>query len=143
MKYFLPIVNLVFIFSCTPATAQSNDNMNQGGDDYVTIYGRDHQITKTALVEATRKPSYTKAARRNKVEGVVALRVVLSSSGKVTGITPLKLLPDGLTAAAVAATRKMKFKPATINGRPVSMYFYVIYDFSLNRGVKVTAKDEL
>ena len=143
MKYFLPIVSLIFILSCTVASAQSNNNLNQDRDDHVRIYGRDHPITKKALIKAAPTPSYTKAARKNKVEGRVALRVVLSSTGKITGITPIKLLPDGLTEKAVGAAREIKFNSATINGRPVSMRFYVIYDFSLSRGVKVTPKDEL
>lgn len=143
MKYFLSLICLVFILSCTSATAQSNHNLNQDGDDHVRIYGRDHLITKKAFIKDAPTPSYTKAARKNKVEGTVALRVVLSSTGKITRITPIKLLPDGLTEKAVAAAREIKFNPATVNGRPVSMYFYIIYDFSFTRGVKVTPKDEL
>lgn len=144
MKYFLSTVSLVFILSCTPAaSAQSKDNQNQDGDDHVTIYGRNHPVSKMAVIKDAPTPSYTKAARKNKIEGRVTLSVVLSSTGKVTGIKPLKLLPDGLTERAIAAAREIKFNPATIDGRPVSMRFYITYDFSLRRGVKVIPKDEL
>jgi|ERR1044071_459101 TonB family protein len=144
MKYFLSIVTSVFILSCMPtASAQSNNNQNQDGDDHVTIYSRNHPVTKMVVITDAPTPSYTKAARKNKIEGRVTLRVVLGAWGKVTGIKPIKLLPDGLTEQAVAAAREIKFNPATINGRPVSMRFYVIYDFSLRRGVKVIPKDEL
>ena len=143
MKYFLPIVNLVFILSCTSASAQSNNNLNQDEDDYVRIHSIDHPVTKKALIKTTPTPSYTTAARKNKIEGVVMLRVVLSSAGKVTRIIPIEFLPDGLTREAIAAAWKIKFNPATINARPVSMYFYVMYDFSLSRGVKVIPKDAL
>jgi TonB family protein len=65
------------------------------------------------------------------VTGVVRLRVVLGSNGKVTNISVVKGLPDGLTEKAVAAARRMLFLPAGKDGREVSQYAVLEYNFSI------------
>jgi len=40
-------------------------------------------------------------------------------------------LPYGLTERAIAAARQIKFTPATKDGRPVSMYIQLEYNFNL------------
>jgi hypothetical protein len=57
--------------------------------------------------------------------------MVLTSNGSVTGIVPLKRLPDGLTEKAIAAARMSQFTPAEKDGRKVSQYVTVAYNFNI------------
>ncbi len=84
-----------------------------------------------ALVEKKPEPSYTRDARKNKIEGTVILKCVFASNGKVTNIHVISALPDGLTESAVKAAQKIKFKPATRDGKPVSMWMQLEYNFNL------------
>lgn len=77
------------------------------------------------------EPSYTKEARDNRVEGTVILRAVLSSNGSVEYIRVFHGLPDGLTTQAIEAAKGIKFVPAMKDGKPVSMWIQLEYNFSL------------
>ena len=76
-------------------------------------------------------PEYTEEARRNKVTGTVILKVVLSSNGQITNISVVSGLPFGLTERAIAAARKMQFVPAVKDGKNVSMWTQLEYNFDL------------
>jgi TonB family protein len=65
------------------------------------------------------KPNYTEEARRNKVQGEVILRVVVDEKGNVESPRVAQGLPDGLNDEAIIAARKLKFKPAMKDGKPV------------------------
>jgi TonB family protein len=77
------------------------------------------------------QPSYTEAARENRVEGVVRLRVVLCPSGSVSNVRVVKGLPDGLTEQAIVAARKIKFEPAEKDGEQVAQFVVLEYNFRL------------
>jgi hypothetical protein len=57
--------------------------------------------------------------------------MVLAADGTVRDITPLSTLPDGLTEQAVAAARDIEFTPAWKDGRAVSQYVTVEYNFNI------------
>jgi hypothetical protein len=44
---------------------------------------------------------------------------------------PLATLPEGLTEQAIEAARDIEFKPASKDGRPVSQYVTVEYNFNI------------
>lgn len=77
------------------------------------------------------EPQYTEQARRNQVTGTVVLRVVFSNTGEVTNIQPVQKLSDGLTEKAIAAAKQIRFVPAMRDGRPVSTYMQLEYNFNL------------
>ena len=77
------------------------------------------------------EPQYTEEARRNQVSGTVVLRVVFSSAGEVVQIRAVHTLPFGLTERAIAAARQIKFDPALKDGRPVSVFMQLEYNFNL------------
>jgi tetratricopeptide (TPR) repeat protein len=74
-------------------------------------------------------PDYTAAAQDAGVAGTVILRAVFSAQGTVEHILVLSYLPHGLTEASVAAARRIKFVPATRDGKPVSMFMQLEYNF--------------
>ena len=58
------------------------------------------------------------------------LRVVFTSSGQVTNIHAVKELPYGLTEAAIAAAKGIRFTPAMKDGHAVSMWMQLEYNFN-------------
>jgi len=89
------------------------------------------EVDKKARVLRKPEPKYTKDARKHGIEGTVILRVVFASTGRVTNIHVISGLPDGLTERAVKAAQKIKFKPATRDGKAVSMWMQLEYNFNL------------
>src|SRR5262249_46917514 len=73
----------------------------------------------------------TESARKEAIAGTVVLRCVLASSGYVTNIREVSGLPNGLTERAIQAARQIKFVPAVKDGRLVSMWMELQYNFSL------------
>lgn len=101
-----------------------------GGTDYNKIFsGKD--VSSKARVLSKPEPQYTEEARKNQVTGTVVLRAVFTSGGQVTNIRAVQGLPNGLTERAIAAARNIKFIPATKDGRAVSMYIQLEYNFNL------------
>ena len=101
-----------------------------GGDDPNKVYSS-NAVTSKARILSRPEPQYTEEARRNQVTGTVVLRAVFSASGAVTNIKAVKGLPDGLTEKAISAARQIKFVPAQKDGRAVSQYIQIEYNFNL------------
>lgn len=62
--------------------------------------------------------------------GTVILRAVFSSTGEVVNITVVKGISGGYTERAIEAARRIKFVPATRDGKPVSMWMQLEYNFA-------------
>lgn len=75
--------------------------------------------------------AYTDSARSAGVSGVVRLLVGFSADGNVKHILIVKPLGFGLNEQAVRAARKIKFEPATKEGKPVSVVKQIEYSFSI------------
>jgi TonB family protein len=88
-------------------------------------------LTTWARVLAKPEPTYTEEARTALIEGTVVLRAVFAADGTVQHLLIMNSLPGGLTQQAIAVARKIKFIPATKDGRPVSMYIQLEYNFNL------------
>jgi TonB family protein len=101
-----------------------------GGTDYNKVFNP-RDVTQKAKIISKPEPGYTEEARKNQISGTVTLRAVLSSSGAVTGIRPVSNLPYGLTEKAIAAARQIKFIPAQKDGRAVSQYVTIEYNFNI------------
>lgn len=77
------------------------------------------------------RANYTDAARNNQTEGTVTLRVTFLANGEIGNVSMVKYLPDGLAEQAIEAAKQIKFEPATLNGKPVTVTKQVQYSFSL------------
>lgn len=66
------------------------------------------------------EPEYPPAARAAGVGGVVGMRLEIDADGAVTDVRVLRPAGFGFDEAAATAARKMKFRPATRDGRPVA-----------------------
>ena len=90
------------------------------------------QVTTKALILAKPEPAYTEEARAKRTSGVVRLRAVLGADGRVRNVVPVRRLPNGLTESAVEAVRRIRFTPATLEGRPVSQVIMLEYRFEVH-----------
>jgi TonB family protein len=89
------------------------------------------KVVRKASIVYKPEPPYTEEARKNRAGGVVRLAAVLHSSGRVTDFKVLKPLPNGLTESAIRVARQMRFFPAQLDGRPVSQWVTLEYNFSI------------
>jgi TonB family protein len=101
-----------------------------GGPDYSKPFPA-REVTRKAQITSKPEPLYTEEARKNQVTGTVRLRLILGASGSVSGITPVSRLPDGLTEKAIEAARRISFTPAEKDGRKVSQYVTIEYNFNI------------
>jgi TonB family protein len=88
-------------------------------------------VTTRAQFSHKPPPLYTERARQKQRSGKVVLRVTLASDGRVRHILALRHLPDGLTENAIAAARGASFSPAVRDGRPVSTWTTLEYNFNI------------
>lgn len=79
------------------------------------------------------QPRYSELARRAGVQGAVIVEAVIDEQGQVTNVRVLRGLPMGLDRAAVEAIQQWRFKPATMNGRPVKIYYTLTVNFTIQR----------
>ena len=77
------------------------------------------------------QPRYTEIGRKARIQGVVILQTIIDKQGNVTHVKVLKSLPMGLTEEAVKAVKTWTFKPATLNGKPVEVYYTLTINFQL------------
>jgi TonB family protein len=89
------------------------------------------EVTSRAVITHNPEPVFTEQARQHSTTGEVILRVVLGADGTVQNILPIKTLPDGLTEQAIKAAHRVRFIPATKDGRPVSQYSTIVYNFNI------------
>jgi TonB family protein len=92
---------------------------------------KNSEVTARARVFKREEPAYTDDARKNLVTGTVVLRCIFAADGRVRNIKVIKGLPNGLTERAIEAARLIKFIPATKDGKPVSMWMQLEYNFDL------------
>lgn len=89
------------------------------------------EVTSKVRILEKREPTYTESARRAGVTGTVIMRAVFAGSGKVTNVFVSQALAFGLTTQAVQAAKSIQFTPATKDGKPVSMWMELQYNFNL------------
>jgi TonB family protein len=76
-------------------------------------------------------PVYPEEARQARIQGVVILQTIIDTLGEVKNVRVLKGLPSGLTEAAIEAVTQWRFDPATLEGKPVAVYYMVTITFSV------------
>ncbi len=94
------------------------------------------RIVDVGEIEAPRvlervQPAYTRAAIAARLEGAVILELVIGEEGTVESVRVLRRLPLGLTESAVAAVRRWRFEPSTLDGRPIKVRYRLTIHFQL------------
>jgi TonB family protein len=75
------------------------------------------------------KPEYTREAESADITATVEARVIFRSNGEIGEITITQWAGFGLEESAERAIHQLKFKPATRDGKPVSIRAVVRYNF--------------
>jgi TonB family protein len=99
-----------------------------------TVFGASEVDKKARLIESP-AASYPDTALKAKAKGEVRLRLVLAGDGTVKYIFPMKRLKHGLTEAAIEAAKQITFTPAMRQGKPVSQFFTLSYEFKIGKGL--------
>lgn len=102
-------------------------NPRKPGEDQLVFAGK--EVTTRARVLSKPEPSYTNDARALRVTGTVVLRCVFTAEGVVKHLIVVRGLPAGLTEQSIGAARRIKFLPAMKDGRSVSTYIQLEYNF--------------
>ena len=105
--------------------------MADKSDPASRIY-RGREVTTRVRRLTNPEPQYTERARQAHIIGRVVLICVFAADGNVKHILIVQSLPNGLTDAAIAAAKEIKFEPATLDGKPVSMFMQLEYNFNLH-----------
>ena len=100
-----------------------------GGGDEILIPGV-NGVLPPVLIRRI-EPEYPELARKLHQEGVVILRAVITISGAVDEAQVVKSAGPLLDAAALSAVRRWSYKPATRDGRAVTVYLDVTVSFFL------------
>ena len=102
-------------------------NSRKPGEDPLVFSAK--EVTTKVRVLSKPEPSYTNEARAISVTGTVVLRCIFTAEGVVKHFLVVRGLPAGLTEQSISAARRIKFVPATKNGRPVSTFIQLEYHF--------------
>jgi TonB family protein len=87
-------------------------------------------VTPPVLIKEV-KPKYTEGGIRRKVQGLVEVAAVVLEDGSVGDVKVTKPLDDELDQQAVAAAKQWKFKPGTVDGKPVKVQVTIELTFAL------------
>ena len=77
------------------------------------------------------EPSFSDEARKAKAQGVVMILLVVGKDGLPHDIRVGQSLGMGLDEKAVEAVKQYKFKPATLQGKPVPVEVNIEVNFRI------------
>ncbi len=77
-------------------------------------------------------PAYPELARTVRRQGTVIIEAVIDRQGNVVDARVLRDVGLGLGEAALQAVRTWRYRPATLDGRPVTVYLTVTINFELH-----------
>jgi protein TonB len=114
------------------AGSGSGLGVGEGGGTGGGIYRLGSGISSPELTYGPR-PSYTADAMRAKMQGVVGLEAVVTSSGTVGEVRITRSLDPhfGLDQEAIKTVKSWRFRPARKNGEPVSVWVDIELSFTL------------
>lgn len=141
-KTFFPfcVTFLLGVLAAIPfQTLRTELKFREVRDELISAHGNESReryscsfdSRKGLQILARPKANYTDAARNNQTEGTVTLRVAFLENGKIGDVSIVNYLPDGLTENAIEAAKQIRFEPAMINGKSITVTKQVQYNFSL------------
>lgn len=111
-------------------TAQGTEKKDARNEEE-RIYHKATDVDKKPVVKSKPQPEYTDEARHHRIEGKVILQCVFAATGEVRNCHVKSGLPYGLTDASIEAGKGIKFQPAEKDGKPVSYWMQLVYNFRL------------
>lgn len=86
--------------------------------------------TRPEIIDSSKRPSYTNAAREANVQGRVVIESIIGEDGRISHVRILKNLPKGLGVQAMEAVCHWRFKPARFGQQPVKVYYELAVNFT-------------
>jgi TonB family protein len=123
---FRPPLSAVLFFLASVSLAQTPLPTGQP-------YRVEGNVTRPEKISGS-PPVYTIEARKARITGVVILEAIIDEQGNVTDVKVLQGLPMGLDQAALEAVKNWKFKPATLDGQPVKVYYTLTVNYTMETG---------
>lgn len=96
-----------------------------------------HGVEAATRIKAP-APELPPLARKAGLQGIVILEVIIDQNGTVTDSRVLRDIGLGCGEAARAAVLTWKFRPARLDGRPISIYQIVTVRFESREGATKT-----
>lgn len=135
MKSLFLATALLFVSS---AVAAQVDGVGADGDKETVCFGA-HPVDPefpggmdSLYAYLCRNVSYPAEARDSNITGKVFVSFTIERDGSVTDVKILRDIGGGCGAAVVEAVKNMpRWKPATMQGKPISMQFSLPVNFSL------------
>lgn len=129
------LLTVVVLFVAATAWAQDKDNQPSAPDkssgcgigEVLNVGGG---VSAPRIIHESRI-TYSKEARKAKLEGVVVLRIVVGRDGVPCDIHVLRSVGMGLDEEAMKAVSKWRFDPALKNGQAVAVKINVEVTFRL------------
>ena len=90
----------------------------------------EYLVSEMPVVVSKIRPNYPKEAREKRIEGSVALDVLIDQFGAVRKVSVLDG-PEIFRTGAVEAMSRFKFKPAQVDGKPVAVRIRYVLNFKL------------
>jgi protein TonB len=113
-------------------TGGGGGSVVQGAGDPAPILRPGGDVS-VPLVLTRVDPRYPEAARAGRLQGTVTIECVIGSDGRVRDPRVFRSAHPILDQAALDAVKNWRFKPATLNGNAVDVWFYLTVRFTLER----------
>ena len=134
MLRLIPI-SVVLVLACCVNFSAQTPTQSSGG------IGPGPEVPGTKRLKVEAKPDPEGPSIKTDGTCTIVLRAIFSKDGKVTQISFVKTAPEkpkgfsekdikALTLRAIEAAKKIKFIPAVKDGKPVSMWMQLEYNFS-------------
>lgn len=108
-----------------PGVGAGSGGGNGGGVMHVGGLIRKPQVLRQV------DPEFSEEARRAKFSGNVEVYLIIDEQGNPSHVRVVRGVGMGLDEKAVEAVRQYKFKPATLNGKPVKVDLSIDVDFHI------------
>jgi TonB family protein len=108
----------------TSPTAPRTANADTSSDEHAPS---DAGILNSRAIDLP-KPSYPAEARKNRITGLVQVKVLVDETGKVIS-AEATFGPEPLRAAAVEAAKRARFKPMIVNEVALKFFGILTFDF--------------
>lgn len=113
-------------------TAQSDDFFERlhrlAPDAPLRVGGK---VKRPEILHQARPATPTEAWHHPGFNGTVILEAIIDTAGKVTNVRILKGQPMGLNESAMDAVKEWTFKPATLDGQPISVFYVLTVNYKI------------
>ena len=90
----------------------------------------EYLVSEMPVLVSEIRPVYPKEAKDKRMEGAVALDVLIDQEGDVRNVSVIDG-PEVFRSGALEAMKRFKFKPAKVDGKPVAVRIRYVLNFKL------------